>query len=389
MLKFNPAHTLEVELLLNIARDIVYKEQPAFCNPDSYSGMDYNVFLDYARYHEMLVFAYLYLKKKGIAPADKADIFLRNNFYTNTAYMANLKEAFLSLASELKSNDIISIPLKGMSLAHTLYKDIAGRQSSDIDILIKEDDLPRAEGILEGLGYKSDLYGFSRQYWRRHQYHLIYSKKSEFGYPITVELHWALDYRRRYQQLVSLWQRSHELVIADSPLVFLSKEDELFSFALHIRHFGKISCIKNVCDVALLISRYRNSMDWDYIFRECRRSRLYSCLFFILEQARILLGLEIPANILGNLKVPAYRRSLIRRFITEKTFEPNVGYSKLKKNYLEGHFLFFDGFWEPVDYLLNIPKEQFARFYGLDPYSPKTQVKYNLRIPYIILRNLN
>ncbi|MDD5129969.1 MAG: nucleotidyltransferase family protein [Candidatus Omnitrophica bacterium] len=390
MLEFSTSDSAETGLLLDIARDVVYREENTFKNHLGYGEIEYDILLEYLRYHELLVFAHLFFKKNNLKLPGEVENYLRNNFYANIFYAENLKNAFWDVTIALKEKNINSVPLKGMSLINTLYKNRPGRQSSDIDILIEETDLAAAEDVMLSLGYKKDLHGFSQSYWRNHQYHFVYTKESQSSYPVTVEVHWALDYRRSYKQLPLLWQRiQNHAISGQAPLAYLSREDELFSLALHLRHFGKILCIKNVCDIAILLNEYKNSMDWDYVLKECRRSRIGSTLFFCLTQAKLFFDVKFPPSVVQELEISPRKRKIIERFIKNKTFFRNTGSARDKKMYLYGHFLFFDNYYEPINYLLNIPQEQFARFYGLGPYSFKTKVIYKLRIPYIILKNIS
>src|SRR5439155_25185376 len=58
----------------------------------------------------------------------------------------------------LKSNGIAAIPYKGPVLAETVYKDLALRQFSDLDILIRAADLARAKRALGELDYASAIH---------------------------------------------------------------------------------------------------------------------------------------------------------------------------------------------------------------------------------------
>lgn len=47
------------------------------------------------------------------------------------------------------------------------------------------------------------------------------------------------------------------------------------------------------------------------------------------------------------------------------------------------HFLLYDTLWEPIDYILNIPLEQFAKFYEIKPYDRMTGFLYENRLFYM------
>jgi hypothetical protein len=74
-------------------------------------------------------------------------------------YQANLHKALflsrelISILDCLESAGVEAMPYKGLALAETIYGDIALRQSGDIDLLIRPQDLPRICQALAPLGF--------------------------------------------------------------------------------------------------------------------------------------------------------------------------------------------------------------------------------------------
>ena len=52
---------------------------------------------------------------------------------------------------------------------------------------------------------------------------------------------------------------------------------------------------------------------------------------------------------------------------------------KTKEKYLQSHFLLYDTLSEPVEYIFNIPLEQFGKFFDLDCYSRRARLMYKRR----------
>ena len=74
--------------------------------------------------------------------------------YTQAAAAHLLQQACLrTLLDSLMAEGISPIVLKGMPLAESLYPDPALRQAGDIDLMLRPSETPRAERILESLGY--------------------------------------------------------------------------------------------------------------------------------------------------------------------------------------------------------------------------------------------
>lgn len=108
----------------------------------------------------------------------------------------------LRLLVEFRNKGIDIIPLKGEMLSQRLYGSIGIRRSSDLDILVRVEDLDAACQILEEVGYFCSLHGTlltfkQKRYVRDNLYHLEFHNPKKH---ITVELHWRLG---------SLWSQDH------------------------------------------------------------------------------------------------------------------------------------------------------------------------------------
>jgi hypothetical protein len=92
----------------------------------------------------------------------------RNDVLVDRALLTSLRRAYLTeelrskiyrricqnVLSVLTSERVPAILLKGAALAETIYGDPALRHCHDIDILVRDDDLPRAASLLSPLGFR-------------------------------------------------------------------------------------------------------------------------------------------------------------------------------------------------------------------------------------------
>ncbi|GAH08239.1 unnamed protein product, partial [marine sediment metagenome] len=161
-----------------------------------------------------------------------------------------------------------------------------------------------------------------------------------------------------------------------------SPEDTLFSLALHQRRFGKVFCLKYVLDTALIMQKYKDTFDWCYVGKACEKYRLSSCLYFLLLQVKIFLGEDFSGES-EKLSVAGIKKTMMRKFISRYIFSFSLG-QKVRNNYLKSHFLLYDSFIEPVRYIMDIPLEQFAKYYGLKTYDKNTERLYRFRFLYFI-----
>lgn len=335
-------------------------------------------------YHDLTSFAYLALRDfDALIPRD-FKVFLENNYYYAMKRCIVFQQEFLRIFDAFGEGGVTILPFKGIALLYDVYLDNPVRPMVDIDILIKDEDVDKAKKIFCGLGYEESLYGLEEEYWRNDQIHLSFSGGKNNNLPL-VELHWLLDFKKRYPVLPRLWDRIKKVNVDGRAIELLSPEDTFFSLALHSRRFGKTLCLKGAYDGALILNKYGSNFDWDYILREARKGKMRMCTFFLLSQINLIYTGCIPRAIWRDLGVSVYKRKLIQHFINKNTFLVPLG-AEMKELYLKSHFLLYDSFWEAAECIINIPKERFAKYYGLDAYSIKTGFLYQIRLFYIFIK---
>src|SRR5262245_26962197 len=189
---------------------------------------------------------------------------LKRAYMATAARKALLFRGLQKILEALGEARIESIVLKGAALAETVYEDRALRPMNDIDLLVREGDLDRAEAELKKIGYlaahdeatKRDLRG-------RHHHWVFRSTDPRLG-DIPLELHWYLEPPGRPVRVPvdDLWRRSVACRIAGVPTRTLAPEDLLLHLCLHIcrhRFGGGLRCL---CDLAAAIQRFRDEIDW-------------------------------------------------------------------------------------------------------------------------------
>ena len=336
-------------------------------------------------YHQLIPLTYLNLKDfYALIPRGIVN-FLKNNTYSTLQRSHYFWREFLLITDAFQQSSVTPVPIKGVAFLADIYQDTFLRNMVDIDVLVQQENFLKAERVLLGLGYKKELLGLKEEYWRDEQYHIVFSK-SNAGFTIIVELHWAMDYKRKKRHILpEIWQRLRDIQYGGRKIKVLSPEDSILSLALHLRRFGDILSLKNVYDGILIMRKYQANFDWDYCVAMSDKYAMRVTLFFLLAQMQFLSGYNIPKYVLKRLNISWLRKKVIRAFIAKNTFSIQDS-TRSKYVFLQLHFLLYDSILEPVTFIINIPREQFAKFYGLKAYSDRAEFFYRWRIIYIFIK---
>lgn len=361
-----PIKIPEAKLLLDILNNH---------KPFQIAGTDLDKLISLSRQYNLEPIVFYRLKNYAGYIPEHIYSYLRAQYVGNISRNLRFWNEFLKINAAFKENNLSILPLKGIDILTRFYPSFDLRSMCDIDILIKEEEFSAVERILSSLGYEKTLYGLREEYWRKQQCHIAFYKNK-----ILIEAHWGLDFKRPNSIILPhLWERAKEVESGNHKISIFSPEDAVFSFALHWRHFGNVLSLKQVFDVARIIKE-TPAFDWDYVLKEAERGKMRAVISFILMQACLFCEAEIPEDIFKKLNIPCWQKTLIKKFLLKYTFETRAS---IKKLYLKAHFLLYDDILEPTLYLINIPYEQFCKFYNLKPYTTISGLLYGLRLFYM------
>jgi hypothetical protein len=202
--------------------------------------IDWDSFVRLAGWHRCIPQVYCALHcVEQVPPATRAS--LHAQFVGNSLKNTVLTRELVRIVARFEQSGIESLALKGPALAMAAYGDLAMRQFSDLDILVRPHDAARAADLLESEDYVA----------RRFRTHpvaesvLRYSE-DEFicqDRGLLIDLHWHLTppYFRFGPQGESLWQRATWLEIDAARIRTLGPLDALLFICVHHSKHGWVS----------------------------------------------------------------------------------------------------------------------------------------------------
>ncbi len=187
-----------------------------------------------------------------------------------------LYNLFREVVAELQKHNIEIIVLKGAYLSECVYGDIALRQFSDIDILVREADGPRSIEALRGIGFVPWASKGLSEFIDAHSDFVHYSPMQKGD--VSVEIHIKLHSRSKKYNLSipHVWERSVPCVIQGMEVRALCTEDLLMHLCVHAdKHFEKNELsLKSINDFVAIIGHLPENFDWMSFMTLCVQ---YNC----------------------------------------------------------------------------------------------------------------
>jgi Uncharacterised nucleotidyltransferase len=199
------------------------------------------------------------------------------------------------------------VPYKGPALAQRLYGDLSLREFGDLDIMILERDVPRAQDLIRRLGYEfvalKDTDNLA-EYVRTNRELQFYRSDGTL-----LELHWRFamqlacvqhDPERFLQRFEMIW-------LAGAEVPSLPLEVYFLILSLHATKH-KWRQLKLICDIAEILGHA--DLDWRYVLREADDLGLKRMLAVGALLAEDPLGVVVPAGLTQGLKIDRTARAL-------------------------------------------------------------------------------
>jgi len=292
-----PERQLEIELLLACAHSHLDAAALARVEELIHRELDWPWVLRQARRHGLTSRLHGLLDRacwSGV-PEPVRDQLERDS-RKNSARALVLTLELLETLDDLAAHGIRAIPFKGPALAQQVYGDIARRQFSDLDLLVRETDFALARSRFVARGYYP-------------HYRLTPAQEADYlcasGHlplirsdgKIEVELHVAVTPKAFGFPLdaARLWERLATIELLERPVPVLGTEDLLLILCVH----GTKHCWESlgwIGDIAALLGLSSN-LDWQRVIQQARQTRSARMLDLGLHLANDLLDAPLPAEL--------------------------------------------------------------------------------------------
>jgi hypothetical protein len=174
------------------------------------------------------------------------------NFLFNTTLLGSLDRVLAGCRHE----GLEVVTFKGLATAARTYGDLGLRVQTDVDLICREDDLPRLSALVRDAGY--------RRLGETSIYHLeFFDPEIQAGLELHFQLYDFLRHREAFEERV----RASAVTIAIDgvSLPAPAGELDLILDVAHLVNHDFALTLKHLLDVALKLHRGQSTLDWDAV----------------------------------------------------------------------------------------------------------------------------
>ncbi|MDM7987665.1 MAG: nucleotidyltransferase family protein [Smithella sp.] len=231
---------------------------PLHVSAISLSSADFAQCVELARRHGVEMLFYSRLQKYYAG----SDVWIGNYLQqTRNAYLMAVARSLRQEATEknvvttLGRESISVCIIKGNEIARIIYEDPNCRSSVDIDVLVRQGDVTKADFLLRAAGYKPEE--TSLEYLMLHKQHAVYQDPAHGN---MIELHWhfGIPYFFKLSSM-AMWK---EVIIEKDGRGHLSPEMFLILLLIH-HHNHSFSEFKILVDLLWAFNKYDEVINWD------------------------------------------------------------------------------------------------------------------------------
>jgi Uncharacterised nucleotidyltransferase len=219
-------------------------------------------------------------------------------------------------------NGIAAVAFKGPVLAELVYGDLFLREFADLDILVHQADVCKAEKVLIAGGYQS--YDQDKDY--RSAFLSYYGQQPFWAANgVMVDLHWRLASKNVALpiRLSAVWEKLQKLMILGRNVPTLAWQDLPLFLAAHGTMHGWGSLIW-LCDFAELLHK-RQDIDWGIIFHRAERAHSSRPLLLAMFLASTMLDAPAPTELIIKARESSAVQALVEKAHLEMLRPPSQG----------------------------------------------------------------
>jgi putative nucleotidyltransferase-like protein len=257
---------------------------------------------------------------------------LRARYEAEAADNRRRAEELVAQLRVLQDAGIRAIPYKGPTLAQQLYGDLSLRGFGDLDILVPERDVLKAQGLIRRCGYEF-TWAIGEDRLERHIRENHELQLCRADQDLRLDLHWRFVSRSTClsDDPERFLRRVEMISLLGNQVPTLPLEVYLLVLSLHAAKH-KWGQLKLICDIAEIFGH--PELDWKYTLNEAADLGLKRVLAVSALMAQDTLGAKMPPGLARGLKIDRAAHALAAQARESLLREPDETWGQ------EAHYSF-------------------------------------------------
>lgn len=286
--------TRDDDYLLSLLSSAVNNKAPI---PPSYESVDWTYIYEQSIHHNISPLIYVVVKD---LPADLQPPFLKQwkmqTLYSSTKSIQRRNE-LLELFDEFKAADIEVLLFKGLIISE-LYPEPILRNSGDVDLLVRIENLEKITELLVNIGYKRSKENTDLKYT-----YFISPDGLVVDLQTKVWSYYANKDKKKSELIEEMIWQNHIIALVDGhEIPTLGIQEHLFGLICHAaKHFISQGIgIRHLCDIALYVNKYYENIDWPSLVPKFEKINLLGFFESLLVLNERYLGMKKLPVIISN-----------------------------------------------------------------------------------------
>ncbi|NPV62358.1 MAG: nucleotidyltransferase family protein [Methanotrichaceae archaeon] len=337
-IRLDPGSGKDFQILLSACKTFLGTADPADLEDALNRGPNWDNLSSLALRHGVMPLLYHSVSRNcaDAVPEDRLSLW-RRQFLQNAGRNMKMTAELLRILEALEGAGVCAVPLKGPVLAQTVYGDLGLRQFTDLDLLVKPEEVEDALQVLNAADYVSS-HQLDRSLRQRlmktaHHHHLFNARTG-----ITVELHWTIapSYYRMHADASRIIERSEAVLILGRRVRSVRPDDMLMLLCQHgTKHtWERLSWICDVAATARMIGPEMEEEAW----RRSQGTDEERALLLGLVMAQDMLGTEVPEPMAGRARadraISDFGKEAAKRLFSEREESEDRKYSQIDRSLL-------------------------------------------------------
>jgi hypothetical protein len=204
----------------------------------------------------------------------------------------------------LAAGGVDAIVLKGAALLQPLYGGLAMRPMADLDILIRQQDQPRAQAVLFESGFRLPRLETHAGLVAAHENELAFTRAGSIA--VDLDVHWSLFDSPFYQRQLTIdwfWQGARQQALGGGvSALTLAPEALLLHLCAHLMLHHRGAGLLWWNDIAQLVHVEGDRIDWDEVTARSLANQLLLPVRGVLNRLAAEWQVPIPAAVLCRLE---------------------------------------------------------------------------------------